>query len=145
MRLCSNSHWLEHSPPLFKKFNTLTIHDIHKLTLGSFMYNFVSNNLPDIFTDYFIKNSSIHSYQTRISQIYRPYNFKYDLARNTIRRQGPMLWNSIIEEFRNAKSVILPLPVTIYLLYFKCNMHQLYTYLCCYLYLILPYTLPSVK
>ena len=34
-RLCSNSHWLEHTPPLFKKYNTLTIYDIHKLTLCS--------------------------------------------------------------------------------------------------------------
>ena len=48
LRLCSNSHWLEHTPPLFKKYNTLTIYDIHKLTLCSFMYNFKSNNLPDV-------------------------------------------------------------------------------------------------
>ena len=104
MRLCSNSHWLEHTPPLFKKFNTLTIYDIHKLTLCLFMYNHAFNNLPDTFTDYFIKNRSIHSYPTRISSLYRPFNFNYDLARHTIRRQGPLLWNSVNSKFKNAKS-----------------------------------------
>ena len=105
LRLCSNSHWLEHTPPLFKKYNTLTIYDIHKLTLCSFMYNFKSNNLPDVFTDYFIQNRSIHNYHTRISALYRPYHFNYDLARNSIRRQGPLLWNTIKDEFKNAKSL----------------------------------------
>ena len=69
------------------------------------MYNFKSNNLPDVFTDYFIQNRSIHNYPTRISALYRPYHFNYDLARNTIRRQGPLLWNTIKDEFKNAKSL----------------------------------------
>ena len=54
MRICSNSHWLEHSPPLFKKLNSLNIYDIHKLLSGIFMYNFTFNNLPDIFDDFFL-------------------------------------------------------------------------------------------
>ena len=29
MRLCTNSHWLAHSPPLFKNCNTLNVYDIH--------------------------------------------------------------------------------------------------------------------
>ena len=105
VRLCSNSHWLEHSPPLFKKLNTLTIHDIHKLSLCLFMYNYTSKNLSDIFTDYFVTNSSIHSYSTRISNTYRPCNFKYNLARNTIWRQGPLLWNAITNNLKDAQSI----------------------------------------
>ncbi len=105
MRICSNSQCLEHSPPLFKKFNTLTIYDIHRLTLALFMYNYSQNNLPGTFSDYFIQNRSIHSYPTRNSLLYRPYNFKNDLARNTIRRQGPLHWNSIDQELKNVKSI----------------------------------------
>ena len=104
MRMCSNSHWLEHTPPLFKKFNTLTIYDIHKLTVGLFMYNYSHDNLPDTFSDYFVRNRSIHNYPTRNSLLYRPFNFKYDLARNTIRRQGPLHWNMIDKDLHNARS-----------------------------------------
>ena len=32
-------------------------------------------------------------------------HFNYDLARITIRRQGPLLWNTIKDEFKNAKSL----------------------------------------
>ena len=105
MRLCSNSYWPEHTLPLFKRFRSLTIYDIHKFNLGLFMYTYTCNNLLDNFQDYFTQNRNIHSYPTRISSLYRPYNFKYNLARNTIRRQGPLLWNHIYLEFRNAKSV----------------------------------------
>ena len=104
IRLCSNSHWLAHSPPLFKNFNTLTIYDIHKLLKGLFMYNYTKNNLPRNFYNYFVLNRAIHSYSTRISNMYRPYNFICDLARNTIKREGPLLWNSIDVELRNAPS-----------------------------------------
>ena len=105
MRICSNSHWLEHTPPLFKNFNTLTIYDIHNLTLGSFMYNFVSNNLPNVFNDYFTFTSSIHNYPTSSSQLLRPYHFNTDLARNTIRRQGAVIWNTVKKELRNSVSL----------------------------------------
>ena len=105
MRLCSNSHWLEYTPPLFKRFRSLTIDDIHKCNLGLFMYNYTCNNLPDSFKDYFTQNRNIHNYPSRISSLYRPYNFIHNLAGNTIRRQGPLLWNQINLEFRNAKSV----------------------------------------
>ena len=107
MRLCSNSHWLEHTPPLFKRFCSLTIYDIYKFNLGLFMNNYTCNNLPDSFKDYFTQNRNIHNYPTRISSLYRLYNFKYNLARNTIRRQGPLIWNQINLKFRNTKSVYL--------------------------------------
>ena len=104
IRLCSNSHWLAHSAPLFKNLNTLTIYDIHKLLSGLFMYNFTYKSLPQNFADYFVQNRDIHTYSTRTLNLYRPQNFKYDLARNTIKRQGPLLWNSIDYDLRKAPS-----------------------------------------
>ena len=107
MRTCSYLQWLDHSPPLIKRFKTLTIYDICKLLLGLFMYNYVSNNLSDTLTDYFIQNRSIYRYSTSTSSIYHPYSFKQDLARNTIRRNGNLYWNTIYPDLRNVKSVSL--------------------------------------
>ena len=104
MRLCTNSHWLAHSPPLFKKCKTLNIYDIHTLLKGLFMYNYSSSNLPCNFDNYFVQNKVIHRYSTRSMDLYRPCLFNYDLARNTIKRQGPLLWNSIDSDLRNARS-----------------------------------------
>jgi hypothetical protein len=59
------------------------------------MYKFKHYLLPDTFSHYFVTANAIHNYGTRSSGEYRPHNFVTDLARNTIRRQGPILWNGI--------------------------------------------------
>ena len=55
VRLCTNSSWLAHTPPLFSQLNTLTIYDIQNLIKALFMYNFAIKNLPSNFDHYFVK------------------------------------------------------------------------------------------
>ena len=105
MRLCTNSNFLEHSSPLFATLNALTVYDIHKLSKAVFMYKFKNNILPTNFSDFFITVNALHNYGTRSSDLYRPHNFVSDLARNTIRRQGPILWNNIDNSIQNSLSV----------------------------------------
>jgi hypothetical protein len=104
IRLCSNAGWLDHSSPLFSQLGTLTIQDIHKLYKATFMYNFINNNVPTNFNDYFVRNSSIHSYGTRSLDMLRPYAFNTNLAINTIRNHGPKLWNGIRDDIKNSPS-----------------------------------------
>ncbi len=104
IRLCTNSTWLAHTSPLFSQLSTLNIFDIHKSSVALFMYNFSINNLPPNFSNYFVKNTAIHRYSTRSNNLYRPAIFNYDLARNTIRRQGPVLWNNIPDNIKMAAS-----------------------------------------
>ena len=68
------------------------------------MYNFTINNLPINFHNYFVKGNAIHNYATRFSGDYRPTAFNYDLAMNTIRSQGPLLWNDIPDDIKSALS-----------------------------------------
>ena len=81
MRICTNSHYLAHSPPLFADLNTLTVYDIHKLQIALFMYKFHHKLLPDVFSDYFVQANTIHGYSTRQSHMYRPSYFNTDLAK----------------------------------------------------------------
>ncbi len=107
IRLCTNSHFLAHSAPLFKKLNTLTVYDVHKLQVAIFMFKYKNNLLPTIFNNYFTINKFVHSHYTRSGNLYRPFNFTTDLARNTIRYQGPCLWNSIDSDTRLSNSVYI--------------------------------------
>ena len=59
------SSQLAHALPLFSKLNQLTIFDLNRLSMATFMFRHHKNCLPNIFTDYFCKNSSIHNYETR--------------------------------------------------------------------------------
>ena len=107
VRLCTNSSWLAHTPPLFSQLNTLTIYDIHNLIKALFMYNFATKNLPSNFDNYFVKNSAFHRHATRSAQLFRPAVFKYNLARCTIRTQGPSLWNSLPDNIKCACSCMV--------------------------------------
>jgi hypothetical protein len=106
IRICTNSHYLAHTPPLFADLNALTIQDIHKLQIAIFMYKFHNNMLPDIFNNYFVKTNEIHGYKTRYSNMYRPRNFNTNLANNTIQRQGPIIWSSISKCIRDSTKIV---------------------------------------
>ena len=68
------------------------------------MYNFATKNLPPNFDNYFDKNSAFHRHATRSAQLFRPVVFKYNLARSTIRKQDPSLWNSLPDNIKYASS-----------------------------------------
>ena len=129
VRLCTNSPWLAHTPPLFSQLKTLNIFDIHKLKVACFMFNFKVNNLPINFSNYFVKNSAIHNYPTRSSNLYRPAAFNYDLARNTIRTQGPLLWEGIPDVLKCTPSLKV----------FKCKYKKylISKYWCCWVWWVL--------
>ena len=50
------------------------------------------------------KSRAIYSIGTWYFDWYRPYNFRTDLVRNTIRRQGPLAWNGIERKIWNSSS-----------------------------------------
>ena len=106
IRICSNSNFLAHTPPLFASLKSLTIYDIHKLHTAIFMYRSYNNLLPNNFSNYFIKINRIHPYTVRTSNNFRPPNFNTNLARNSIRSQGPILWNKISSNIKNSTSFL---------------------------------------
>lgn len=105
VRLCTNSYYLAHSAPLFASLKTLTVYDIHRLQKATFMYKFVNKSLPNLFSHYFKLKNAFHSYGTRTSHLFRPHNFRTDLARNTIRRQGPLEWNGVTIDINKCSTV----------------------------------------
>jgi len=105
IRTVTNSHYRSHTAPLFAKCNILTIDDTYKLELGTFMFKYYVNQLPNIFNDFFTLRSSIHDYQTRFSSdINLTKNIKAFSDRST-RTTGPILWNALPNSLKEAISV----------------------------------------
>ncbi len=105
IRLCTHSHFLAHTKPLFHQLKALNVYDIYKLQVALFVYKFDHGLLPDIFNKYFQKNHEFHTHLTRSADLYRPCNYVSDLARNTIKTNGPLIWNSIDLEIRKSNTV----------------------------------------
>ena len=93
LRLCTGSHYLKHTDPLFSKLKTLHIFDINTLQSLIFMYKYKNKLLPESFKDFFTLNSDIHSYPTRNSQNFHLVNPRLLIAHKSIRLHGPDLWN----------------------------------------------------
>ena len=58
---------------IVKRMNILNVNFVYIMQLGQFMFQYKHNNLPPVFDDLFILNSSIHSYATiNASNFYIP-------------------------------------------------------------------------
>ena len=63
--------------------------------MATFMFRHHKNCLPNIFTDYFCKNSALHNYETRCADKLHISYARTDVMTFQIRVYGPKLWNSI--------------------------------------------------
>ena len=95
MRVITNSPYNSHSSPLFAKLNQLTITDINKVLIATFMFRYHSHCLPNIFVNYFCTNSSVHGHFTRSSKKLHISYARTDLMKLQLRTCDPKLWNSI--------------------------------------------------
>jgi hypothetical protein len=105
VRNISNSHYLSHSAPLFKKYNLLNVYDSYNLELCTFMYKHATNQLPDVFQNYFDVRSALHNYNTRNKDTYQIPKVKTCFAQKTIKTMGPKRWNPLTEDVKNSKSI----------------------------------------
>ena len=65
VRMISNSQYLAHSDPLFRKLEILKVSKLYILQNQIYMYKFLNKTLPCVFDHMFIRNTSIHSQNTR--------------------------------------------------------------------------------
>ena len=107
IRLISNSHYLEHTEPLFKSLELLNIYQIFKLNCLLLVYKCTKNNYFLEFKNKLHVNSSIHSYNTRINTLLRLPSDKQTLIRKSYICKSIELWNAVNADNRNANSVVV--------------------------------------
>jgi len=107
IRTCTNSIWLAHTDPLFKSLKTLKIHDLYTFQTAQFMYQYHFNKLPSHIIDHenFLTNKDVHTYNTRSSNDYHIDPTNTQLAENTLRIQGALLWNSLHSSIKQSPSL----------------------------------------
>ena len=107
IRTCTNLIWLEHTTTLFLSLKKLKIRDIYIQQLAVHIYRYHYDLLPPgIPNDKFTIQSDIHKYNTRQALDLHIDPTNTNLAKNTIKIQGPMIWNSINKTIKNCNSLI---------------------------------------
>ena len=106
IRTCTYSLWLEHTTPLFLALNKLKIRDIYTYQLAIHMYRFYHDLLPpDLPNVTFTTQSEIHNYNTRQVLNLHIVPSNTQLAKNTIKTQGPLIWNTLNTHIKNSASL----------------------------------------
>ena len=68
LRICTNSHYLAHSKPLFKQLNTLDIYNLNTYQIAIFVFKCMKGTVLPSLANMFETNSMIHKYNTRNSK-----------------------------------------------------------------------------
>ena len=105
VRAITNSPPRSSTQSLFIKLNLLSIYDINKYQIATFMYLFSHNSLPSFYNDLFVKNRFINNYITRQSDKFYLPNFRYNFSRTTIEYAGPILWNNLPNDLKSCPSL----------------------------------------
>ena len=96
IRIITNSHFLEHTQPLFKSVNILNLYDTIKLEIGCYMYKNINTH------EY---NRAQHNYNTRYRHDVRTPAHHLSSFENSLSFNGPLIWNKIPQDIKNKPSV----------------------------------------
>ena len=105
IRAVTNSHYLEHTNPLFQNTKLLKLQDINKLQLGCFMYQFHNNHLPKCFENYFIYQNQRHNHNTRTSNNISVETYRTNVKYFSIKVAGPLFWNNLNKNIKESRSI----------------------------------------
>ena len=105
LRICTGSHYLAHTDPLFHKFKTLKISDLNSVQVAIVMFKYINKQLPPSFDSMFNFNNTVHSYPTRISGNFHLTNPKLSFSHRSIRHLGPDLWNNFSENIKSCTTL----------------------------------------
>ena len=101
--LCANR--LAPSKPIFRQLQRLTIFDIHKMQVAIFMFSNLKGYTPNLFPDYFLTNSQIHSHFTRSAAKLRLERVRTNLRTQSLALIGPTIWNNIPDHLKQSVSL----------------------------------------
>ena len=95
IRIITLSKYNDHTAPLFKKLNLLTIKDILALQELKLYYKFIHNNVPPYIQQWQIKqNTNIHSHYTRNQNEFYIVGTKHAFAKQCLKNNFPNTLNA---------------------------------------------------
>ena len=106
IRLISNSHYLEHTAPLFKSLKLLNIYQIFKYNCLLLVHKCTQDNYFPEFKKKLQSSSTFHSHKTRNNNQIRVPLEKLKLCQKSYRYISIKLWNDVISDIRTINSTI---------------------------------------
>ena len=104
IRIISKAGYYDHTEPLFNAHNVLTVPKIYNYNCAKFIYQCYNNNTYTNFKNKLLKNSDIHSYNTRSKDILRKPFVRLHKFSNSFLYNGIDIWNRLSERIKLVNS-----------------------------------------
>ena len=92
IRIITNSDFYEHTKPLFNKTNILTLFNLNKLYIGTYIFKTITEHAQVLHPH--------HNYLTRTNQNLNVPPHTISLYQHSLAYSAPKLWNSIPEHIK---------------------------------------------
>ena len=103
VKIIGGGSYYDRATPFYTKLGILKLADLVKFKKAIFVLKFKMKTLPAQFSKYFCEVSSVHKRSTRAStQNYFLSFLKKSKLQNSIRYQGPLIWNSLDSKIKNS-------------------------------------------
>ena len=97
IRVLTNSEFLAHTEPLFKRLNILKVPDVHKMLVAQYVYKQGRGGS--------VRVDGAHNYGTRSQFDERPTFQRLSLTQHSIHYSGPIVWNALPVDVRSSKTL----------------------------------------
>ena len=107
VKIIGGGSYYDRATPFYAKLGILKLADLVKFEKALFVFKFKMKTLPAQFSKHFYEFGSVHKRSTRAStqNNYFMTFLKKSKLQNSIRYQGPLIWNSLDSAIKNFKSV----------------------------------------
>ena len=96
VRLMTFKSYLEHTEPIFTELKILNLYKLNDYLTCQFMFRYFNlQNLPEIFTNYFLTNKDVHNYNTRNALMLHKNCNRTNYKKRTLAIKGIDLWNNL--------------------------------------------------
>jgi hypothetical protein len=106
LRILQNKPLLTPVRELYASYNTLPINDLHSMQILILVHNFLyhQDKLPEAFRNYFVINTDIHCYNTRIKEDIHVACPKLSIGHKCLKAKAGSLWNALPSYLKNNMS-----------------------------------------
>ena len=104
IRIISKAGYYDHTEPLFKEQKILTVPEIYEYNCTKFIYQCYNNKTYTNFKNKLVKNSDIHSHNTRSKDSIRKPRVRLHKFINSFLYKGIDMWNELPDRIKLIKT-----------------------------------------
>ena len=107
VRIINNSHYLDHTPPIFKSLKILNVFKIYILNCSLFIFKCLKCNKFPFFRSKIVQNLNLHNYNTRNRTMYRSQeNIRLRICQRSFFHKSISVWNSLDNDIKEINTMI---------------------------------------